>query len=1230
MIPLDDPELKPLAKDLQKYDLRHTSSRLASLLTVPSLHANTIRLEILVHLAVLHCRGKRKPTLNDVDRWLNRFLGDTSIVMAEDPAEDVFITNVSTPNGNRRLFEGIWHSSGYFTQTVLDFIYHHRALPEYQKMLDPLFALLALSECVADRVGLQRWHTESSTPKSLSRLSPAIRIVDRAKSVSFTTNDLTTLQVSSVLLEPFILESHDRILLDSETLGHTSLERYPLLQFGNELVLALPHAVGPAIRRFLLGHLQVMGLLPHFAQLLASYQSYQIESEGLSTLENAYSRQVPSTDTSELPIQDWLLKVDLNQCLHVVLFHCSVDPLIEGLDSLIEYTKKTEKRLWAYLNRTVDHCMSSPGIHDGTTILVAGGLGGNCGLSTEDWQGRWNLSVIHISDFLMLVNDPAQSIRRFLKFIKQKRWAEDRGVEFTPNIGDYTVFCFWLRSNFQIVPRELSVSPGSVLLVDCGYPLNVRAKARRTLDRHVIQSTTGSYVYVERLDADSYFASVSDRPVYASPGHLRSGVLAGAIETERGPSWFSLRLREKGNGLWGHAYQIWNGFIDLFFRLVIEFESQSKNLQSGPIEVCLDLTDVELPGVSAGIQSATEFIEPGISIKNRTAVIKFPPVLLKYFQHPENFGEQYVVSCIAKALIRLHVGLGADFDDSKIEQLTRILTGDAGIRVLHVFRSHDYVEQLLQKHNMNPVMLSREDFSFSELKLSEGCLQSDNVSNIDSISACNKFLNKVVEKIWDQLRDQLNSLDRASVIQGMFFVHEGILHDRTRWRRTAKAMQALYGSDDDVPHTAHEREGIRSITDLATRALLEIAICECPESGGNLLSQQQMDELLAKTALMMQVASHSDGFRNKLLDPPIELHQNGTYSIERDIISTVIEPFIKAHISDGFEEDVSGYPNLYQNRLFENPKSIEELYPESLLNAFESEFDISLRDAVMGIEELFEMAVDCDQIVVKTALGEIRNRLITTRGFSDNTTNAFISAFSLFHRPKWDEPPPGMKNRDIQPWRFSRRMSVVFKPILVFGKQDTDVVIFGVGTLKLGFRYLLYCIENGYLPQEFFSSDTMRSYLGGITDKKGHDFTVTVAEHLSTNGWRTKTEISMTQLGASSELGDIDVLAWKPNGAILIVECKRLRLARTVAEISEICRRFRGEEGEEKDELFKHMRRVDWIETKPSCLNTVIGMQVNPNRIDQRLITNVQVPMRFLSDLPIPNDKIGPLGSIGY
>ncbi len=419
---------------------------------------------------------------------------------------------------------------------------------------------------------------------------------------------------------------------------------------------------------------------------------------------------------------------------------------------------------------------------------------------------------------------------------------------------------------------------------------------------------------------------------------------------------------------------------------------------------------------------------------------------------------------------------------------------------------------------------------------------------------------------------------------------------------------------------------MRSITDLAIRTLLEMAVCECPDSGGDLLSQEQMDELIAKAALIQEVAAHSDGIRNKLIDPQIVLHDNGTYSIDHEFINSVIGPFIKAHVTDDFRESASKYSDLYRNRTSETPKPVEEVYSEDFLNAFENEFGIALQDAVAGIEEIFEIAVDYDQIVVTTTIGEIKSRLSSKREFSDNLTNVFISAFSITHRPKWDAPPSGMCNRDIEPWRYSRRLSVVFKPLLTFGKQDKDVVVFGVGTLQLGFRFLLSCIENGHLPQEFCSSEVMKQFLGGITDKKGHEFTIAVAEHLSSHGWRTKIEVPMTQIGASSELGDVDVLAWKPDGEILVVECKRLRLARTVAEISEICRRFRGEA---KDELSKHLRRTNWIVINPTSLNTITGLTVNPDRIDHRLVTNVQVPMRYLTMLPIPNDKICLLDDLG-
>ncbi len=114
----------------------------------------------------------------------------------------------------------------------------------------------------------------------------------------------------------------------------------------------------------------------------------------------------------------------------------------------------------------------------------------------------------------------------------------------------------------------------------------------------------------------------------------------------------------------------------------------------------------------------------------------------------------------------------------------------------------------------------------------------------------------------------------------------------------------------------------------------------------------------------------------------------------------------------------------------------------------------------------------------------------------------------------------------------------------------------------------------------------------------------------------------MTELGAPAELGDVDVLAWKPSGEIQIVECKRLQLARTLAEIAEICRRFRGEA---RDQLNKHVRRVNWLRNNAKGLQHIVGFTPNTARIDNRLVTNTHVPMTYMTELPIKADKIGPL-----
>ena len=105
-------------------------------------------------------------------------------------------------------------------------------------------------------------------------------------------------------------------------------------------------------------------------------------------------------------------------------------------------------------------------------------------------------------------------------------------------------------------------------------------------------------------------------------------------------------------------------------------------------------------------------------------------------------------------------------------------------------------------------------------------------------------------------------------------VHEAIIQDRDHWRRTAQAVQALYASEEDVVAISRGREAERVNTAIPARTIIEMAVCECPETGGRQLSRWELDELLAKALLLLEVCKNSDAVKtNTGLQPP-----NTTYN----------------------------------------------------------------------------------------------------------------------------------------------------------------------------------------------------------------------------------------------------------------------------------------------------------------------------------------------------------------
>src|SRR5208283_176314 len=110
-----------LISELKTMDPARTAATFAGLLTFPELQANCFRIEVLVHLAIACCDGRSGPTTSFLRRSFEQ-LGNGFCGKIEDPAEDIFVSLVNTPNGNFRIFEGIREGTGFYLQRILNVV----------------------------------------------------------------------------------------------------------------------------------------------------------------------------------------------------------------------------------------------------------------------------------------------------------------------------------------------------------------------------------------------------------------------------------------------------------------------------------------------------------------------------------------------------------------------------------------------------------------------------------------------------------------------------------------------------------------------------------------------------------------------------------------------------------------------------------------------------------------------------------------------------------------------------------------------------------------------------------------------------------------------------------------------------------------------------------------------------------------------------------------------------
>ncbi|MGJ8678474.1 MAG: hypothetical protein ACSHX0_13250 [Akkermansiaceae bacterium] len=110
-----------LVESLKPFDRDSAIQMITALETIPDLHENTLRLEVLLHLAIASCEGDKIANDDARNKWIE-LLESSPMTSQEDPNEDVFIGYVCSPGGGYRIFSGIFSHGDFIVERLLSFL----------------------------------------------------------------------------------------------------------------------------------------------------------------------------------------------------------------------------------------------------------------------------------------------------------------------------------------------------------------------------------------------------------------------------------------------------------------------------------------------------------------------------------------------------------------------------------------------------------------------------------------------------------------------------------------------------------------------------------------------------------------------------------------------------------------------------------------------------------------------------------------------------------------------------------------------------------------------------------------------------------------------------------------------------------------------------------------------------------------------------------------------------
>ncbi|MEM7545375.1 MAG: hypothetical protein AAF367_07565 [Pseudomonadota bacterium] len=1188
------------SNSLSKYDRKVTLGAISGMLMMPIFHASNFRLEMLAHAAASICEGGNFPRQRDLISWFSE--SGKIVGYQEDPAEDIFSARVVFEGKNYCVLEGLSEANTYHLQLVLGVV--EKMPASLSQIKDKCRAILMISNLLCERARVAAYTVGSEDP---IRRKISVRDIPNVRSLTevaiIKSHDLFEIGTNEEDISDFCLEGevHQPTM---DYFGSGQLFRYPIIQFDDEYVVALPTGLGTAIRIAVIEECASLGVnaIQNLRKLHLQRQAIRL-SETLM-ISNLHIERAPLSFEAVMPsmpfefepgywVQLILTNDDLAGFGDTGLF--GVTPNSSGVQVALDDSIKAAR----------EFCEAKPGFKKGLTLIVMCGFGRGRMLGFEDFGENWFVAPLSAYDAEMLGWRTDFSLSDLICLKMAQRDLASKGFEVQHTNGLLAQVGDALANNGHLVPHD--AMPDGIehgfIVAPINSQLKIRLEYHQRNDLRAVTYIDGSTSVMRRADGGARSPAGISR-MYCSPADLMSGIMRAAWVGDDHCIWVeTTKIDQNTEGSVFGGFEVQRTWIERIAPVVFSQGFQLPEKLLWLLRIDPQPATLASEVVPASRDEIANSITLSVNADKANITTTIASDFWRGLSNSDNIAEAVLVEKVLEGTLELaeqprdHIPLLLD----------RIVSSKQG-RQLHAFAPQDFRDELTTTADRSVVSISQIQDGALRIGLGwSGVARPGGV--IEGVAETTQAINAITVAAEDDLISDLAQFNLRSLAEAVARNHEAAEIDGRRWKRTGGAIIGLADDEDKVRSEIVEMLQKLNASTLSCRLLLEIGLHHCAIDGGLEVAPIDLSRLMARAMLVFHLGGYSDAIRYGAMRPEIRISPAGQIGIDTSFYTEVMEQVGNDFANAQIDRSRETYENYLVQPVIKDDSNLEGR-DEVFESAFAEELGADFQSFRLFVDEVENVCME------RGAIYSIIGRKDFLQRAKSVITNAedILCALETVRRDTWKNVPDGFDDADRQPWRFRRRLSIPRRPIVRLGDSEDADLLLVPGMVRDGFASTVMNLYEGNLEVARLSSRKMRKWFGAIADESGREFEAKVIGALNSLGWTAESTVSFGAIlgrKMASDLGDIDVLAWREDGRIILLECKHLKFAKTPSEVSKQLSKFRGQPDEKgkPDLMSKHLTRWREARKEKEAFERYAG--ISTKKIEAALVFSNTVPMQF-------------------